>query len=102
MFQEALTVIATEGRDEFRKFKQDNGYTRPRSQDGGQPQGGRIDVPAELVEIVDPETGEITYQWRVPEMVFEGEPAWNFFWMALAKRYSFSVTTTRLERKKDE
>jgi len=93
-FQEALTVAATRPRDDFRDFKKEKGYMKSHVEP--------VRVPAELIEVVDPETGEITHEWRVPEMTFASEADWNFYWMALAKRYNFVVTTrTEKARKHD-
>jgi hypothetical protein len=84
-FQEALTVAAEQPREALREFKRQKGYMNPKID--------RIELCADLVEIIDVSSGEITHEWRVPEMAFATEADWNFYWMALSRRYGFSVTT---------
>jgi len=84
-FQEALTVAAEHPREALREFKRKKGYLNPKID--------RIELNADLVEIIDVSSGEITHEWRVPGMTFATEADWNFFWMALSRRYGFSVTT---------
>ena len=91
-FQEVLKTAVTSPREEFRNFKKEvkNGQapTPP-------PEPTRVEV--EMIEVVDVESGEVTHRWRVPEMTFDDESAWNFFWMALQRRYNF-VIQTKTER----
>jgi len=87
VFQDALKTVATDGRDGLREFKQNNGLVNPRTAPT------RTDVQVELVQVVDVSTGETRHEWRVPSLTFETEPTYNFFWMALSRRFNFHITT---------